>query len=304
VQVIHGSETLDRRPMPVITIGNFDGVHLGHRALIDRTRAMADALSVPAGVLTFDPAPQQVLRPESASPRIQSLAQRIEALARTGLDLVVVEPFDRELASLTAETFADRILAERLGVSGLALGYDFRFGQARAGSVETLRERLQVPIEQLSAVLLDDEPVSSSRIRRALLAGEVGLASRCLGRLHAVRGTVMAGDRRGRTLGFPTANLRQLEGLAPARGVYATWAWHGGQRHRAVANLGVRPTVDGVDAVDVVLEVHLLDFTGDLYGATLDVEFAAYIRGEQAFSDLDALRAQIARDAQAAREQL
>lgn len=301
MQVVHGSETLEQRPKPVITIGNFDGVHVGHRALIERTRAMAERMSVPSGALTFHPTPQEVLRPDSAAPRIQSLAQRIEMLAATGLDYLVVEPFSLDVAALTAEDFAHRILKARLGVRGLALGYDFRFGRGRAGAVDTLKACLDVPIEHQAAVELDGRPVSSSRVRQAVRVGDVALAGRCLGRPHAVRGAVVAGEQRGRKLGFPTANLREIEGLAPARGVYATWAWAEGVRHRAVANLGVRPTVDGVDAVDVVLEVHLLDFAGDLYGASVMVEFVELLRGETAFPDLDALRAQISRDTEAAR---
>lgn len=304
MQVVQGSETLSQRPMPVVTIGNFDGVHLGHRALIDRTRALAERLSAPAGVLTFHPAPQQVLRPGSAAPRIQSLEQKLEALAHAGLDLVIVEPFDRTLAGLDAETFANRILAERMGVRGLVLGHDFRFGRAREGSLETLQRCLEVPVEHQEAIELDGQPISSSRIRRAILANDVRAASRCLGRPHAVRGVVVAGDQRGRTIGFPTANLRELEGLPPARGVYATWAWVGETRHPAVANLGVRPTVDGSEAVRVILEVHLLDFSGDLYGQSLTVEFVDFIRGERAFDGLESLTAQISRDAEVARERL
>ncbi|MEM6929979.1 MAG: bifunctional riboflavin kinase/FAD synthetase [Myxococcota bacterium] len=304
MRVVHGSETLSQRPMPVVTIGNFDGVHLGHRALIDRTRALAERLSAPAAVLTFDPAPQQVLRPDSAAPRIQSLEQKLEALATTGLDLVVVEPFTHELAGLDAEAFATRILAERIGVRGLALGHDFRFGKSRAGSIETLERCLDVPIEHQAAIELDGVPVSSSRIRRALQEGDVASAATCLGRQHAVRGSVVAGDQRGRTIGFPTANLRQVEGLPPARGVYATRAWLDGEARPSVANLGVRPTVDGEDAEQVVLEVHLLDFTGDLYGRTITVEFVDFIRGERAFDGLGSLKDQIARDAEAARARL
>ncbi len=299
MRVIHGSETLSEPPGPVVTIGNFDGVHLGHRALIDRTRSLAEQRSAPAGVLTFHPAPQQLLRPETAAPRIQSLEQKLETLAATGLDLVVVEPFDHDLAALDAETFARRILGERMGVRGLALGHDFRFGRAREGSIETLTSCLEVPVEHQDAVQLDGEPISSSRIRRAVLSGDVNTAMRCLGRPHTVRGVVVTGDQRGRTIGFPTANLRELEGLAPAQGVYATRVWVGDQRYASVTNLGVRPTVDGTD---VVLEVHVLDFSGDLYGAALTVEFVDFLRGERAFDGLEALKAQIARDAEAARE--
>ena len=301
MRVVHGSESLSMPPGPVVTIGNFDGVHLGHRALIERTRAMADRVGAPAGVLTFDPAPQQVLRPDAAAPRIQSLAQRLDQLSTTGLDLVIVEPFTRALAGATAEAFATRILAERIGVRGLALGHDFRFGRSREGSLSTLRECLDVPMEHQEAVQLDGEPISSSRIRTALREGQVSEAQRCLGRPHAVRGTVVEGEQRGRTLGFPTANLEQLEGLAPARGVYATQAVHEGSRWPAVANLGVRPTVDGRG---VVLEVHLLDFSGDLYGSELTVEFVEFLRSERSFPDLTALREQIAIDAEAARARL
>lgn len=302
MQVVHGTETLSSRPSPVITIGNFDGVHLGHRALIERTRSLADRLGVPAGVLTFDPAPQQVLRPHKAPDRIQSLEQRLETLSTTGVAFTFVEPFTHELAALTAEAFAERILVERIGVRGLVLGHDFRFGKGRSGTIETLQAFLDVPVEHQSAIALHGTTISSSRIRSALAAGDVAQAAACLGRPHEVRGPVVHGDRRGRTLGFPTANVRDIEGLAPAHGVYATFAVIEGRAHPAVANLGIRPTV-GADPAPV-LEVHVLDFAGDLYDAPLTVQFVDFLRGERRFSDLDALKRQIVADAEAARARL
>lgn len=309
MKVVHGTERWDRADgAPVATIGNFDGVHRGHRALIDATRARARAAGAPSVVLTFDPAPRDVLRPGNPIPRIQPLARKLVHLERAGVDAVVIQPFDRDLASLDADTFARRHLGEHLGVSALALGHDFRFGRGRLGDAQLLRDALGVPVDEIPALTDDHGPVSSSRIRAAIGAGDVALAGSLLGRPHEVVGPVVEGDRRGRTIGFPTANVAtDGGGLCPAPGVYAVIAdVAGGSQpgvvvggpHPGVANLGVRPTFDGHG---LRLEVHLLDFTGDLYGVTLTVAFVARIRDEQRFDGIDALVAQIHRDVAAAR---
>ncbi|MEQ1507525.1 MAG: bifunctional riboflavin kinase/FAD synthetase [Myxococcota bacterium] len=285
---------------PVVTIGNFDGVHLGHRALIDATRARAAALGAPAVVVTFDPAPRDVLRPDNGIPRIQSLDRKRAHLEAAGLDAMVIQPFDRALAAMTPEAFAARHLGEHLGVRALVVGHDFRFGRARAGSAATLREVLGVPVEEVEARAIagDDAPVSSSRIREALTAGDVAGAARLLGHPHELVGTVIHGDQRGRTIGFPTANLVPEGGLVPPHGVYAVRAEVDGAWRGGVANLGSRPTFDGRT---VRLEVHLFDFAGDLYGRTLVVGLVDRLRGEQKFDGIDALVAQIRADAEAAR---
>lgn len=301
MQVVYGTQHLEAPPRPVLTIGNFDGVHRGHQALIQRTRALADSLGAPPAALTFDPTPREVFRPDDAPARIQALDQRLAHLEAAGLALVIVEPFTEALGAMPPEAFAHSVLAEAIGVQGLALGHDFRFGRGRAGGASLLRELLAVPVEQVEALQHDGAPISSSRIRTALAGGQVAEATALLGRPHEVCGPVIAGDQRGRTLGFPTANLAPLAGLAPRPGVYAARAGVQGARHRAVVNLGRRPTFDGSG---LTLEVHLLDFHGDLYGQQLSVAFVERIRDERRFSGPEELRAAIASDVAIARAHL
>lgn len=298
MQVVRGTRHLEAPLAPVLTIGNFDGVHLGHRALIRDTVALARELGARAAALTFHPSPQEVLRPGSATPRLQSLAQRLHALGTTGLDVVVVEPFDEQLGALTPPEFATTYLLERIGIRGLVLGHDFRFGRGRTGTVDFLREHLPVPVRRVDAVLHDGEPVSSSRIRAALSDGSVGVATGLLGRPHEVEGTVVSGDGRGRELGFPTANLSAVQGLLPANGVYAVRVRIGPAEHAAVANIGTRPTF-GTSGRTV--EIHLLDVHTDLYDRRLTVRFESRLRDEQRFASVDALTSAIQSDVARAR---
>lgn len=281
-------------PGPIVTIGNFDGVHLGHQALIAEARARSRATGAPTCVLTFEPAPRDVLRPDNDVPRIQSLADKIDTLGRHGVDHVVVERFDLELAAREPGWFADEILGRRLRCSGLVLGWDFRFGRKRLGTADHLRAWLDVPVDEVSAVTLEGTVVSSSRIRQLVRAGEVAEAARLLTRPHRLRGEVVRGDRRGRQLGFPTANVAVETPLQPARGVYAVRL----DGRAAVANLGVRPTFEGGATV---LEVHVLDVDEDLYGTQVAVDLVARIRDERAFTGADALAAQIRVDVADAR---
>ncbi|MCB9672032.1 MAG: riboflavin biosynthesis protein RibF [Alphaproteobacteria bacterium] len=275
----------------VVTIGNFDGVHLGHRALLDRARALDRG---PVLAYTFHPAPRDVLRPDNGIQRIQRLEDRVATLLEAGADTVVVEPFDLAFAALSPEDFAHGILRDRLRATAVVVGWDFRFGRGRQGTAEGLAELLEVPVEQVAAVEHGGEPVSSSRIRELLLAGDVAAAAVLLARPHAIVGTVVRGDARGRELGFPTANLDVTTPLVPADGVYAVTC----DGRPAVANLGARPTFAGASRS---VEVHVLDFDGDLYGREVTVAFHARIRGERAFAGRDALVARIAEDIAEAR---
>lgn len=286
-------------PPTVVTVGNFDGVHLGHRALIDRTRALAGEHGARAVAFTFDPAPRDVLRPGNAIPRIQRLSDRLELLLACGVDHVVVEPFDLDYARHDAAWFAREVLGARLRAAAVVVGWDFRFGKGRDGNVETLRAELGAPVEQVGALELDGAVVSSSRVREALASGRVDEAARLLGRPHRVVGEVVAGHARGRDLGFPTANVSPQTPLVPAPGVYAIRATAGGAHALpGVANLGSRPTFGGGPPT---LEVHLLDWSGDLYGAEVGVDFVARLRDERRFPTADALREQIGADVRAAR---
>jgi riboflavin kinase / FMN adenylyltransferase len=302
-------DQIDSRPT-VVTPGNHDGVHLGHRALLAAAReaaeASADSLAVLA--LTFDPHPLHLTAPERAPALLTSLPRRVELLRAAGADRVVVQQFDRHFSSLSPSQFVQEILVDRLRARVMVVGNDFRFGAQRAGDVAMLSELAAphgITVKTVAAVTLDGAPVSSSRVRALLMQGEVEHAARLLTRVHELERRVLHGHQRGRTIGFPTANLELSGLLAPADGVYAVSVRVlDGElsQHRllGVANLGVRPTVSGGRS----MEVHVLDFAGDLYDRTLRIGFVARLRGEQKFAGLDALKAQIARDVEAARNAL
>lgn len=288
-------------PSFAVAIGNFDGVHRGHRAVVDRLVARAGALGAVPAVFTFDPAPTAVLAPERHQPRLLPLPDRVQRLFEAGVEVVVVEPFTRAWAAHPAEWFADVVLAQRLRARAVIVGHDFRFGAGRAGDAAMLRARLPgVEIEEIAALTDGGAPISSSRVRRLVAEGAVEEAARLLGRPHVLSGTVVKGDQRGRTLGFPTANVLAETELLPAHGVYAVRARidDAPEARPAVMNLGLRPTVDGRR---LSIEVHLFDFAGDLYGRTMRVDVVERIREERRFDGLDALVAQIRADADAAR---
>lgn len=288
-----------------MTPGNHDGVHLGHRALLEAAREEAAPRDLSVTVLTFDPHPTQVLVPEKAPPLLTTLERRLELLRGLGADHVEVLRFDRARARQAPEDFVREVLVERLGARGVVVGPDFRFGRGAAGDarlLETMGPEHGFGVREVGPVQLEGAPVSSTRIRRALAAGDVALAGRLLGRVHDVDGTVIEGDRRGRTIGFPTANLDCDPVLLPEDGVYAVVGRPEGaaERRLGVANLGVRPTF----AAGRSVEVHFFDFDGDLYGTKVRLGFVARLRGERKFDGLEALKAQIDADARAAREVL
>jgi riboflavin kinase / FMN adenylyltransferase len=303
------------RPGTVVTPGNHDGVHLGHRALVDEARRVADESPPPLRVvaLTFDPHPLQFVAPERAPALLTTVERRAELLRDAGADEVVVQRFDRAFSELSPEAFVDRILVGELRARAVVVGADFRFGAQRAGDVAML-DRLAAErgmgVTIVQPVTLDGVTVSSSEVRAAVSRGEVEQAARMLTRVHELTRGVLHGAKRGRTIGFPTANLELTGLLAPADGVYAvavrildddaSQPSFSSVRHFGVANLGVRPTVAGGRS----LEVHLLDFEGDLYERSVRVGFVARLRGETKFPDLAALRAQIARDVEAGRRVL
>ena len=286
---------------PVVLIGNFDGVHRGHRELIATARRLArDVGASTILAYTFHPAPRDVLRPGNDVPRIQRLEDRVQLLLDSGVDHVVVEPFDLDFAGQTARWFAEEVLTNRLGAEGVVIGWDFRFGRGRSGGIDDLRDVLKVPVQQVAAVSDAGGVLSSSRVRMAVRAGEVRDAGAVLGRPHQVVGTVVRGDGRGRALGFATANIAPITALMPAAGVYAVTVDVGdGHARPGVANVGVRPTV-GLGSTP--LEVHLLDWSGDLYGATVRVGLVERLRDECRFDSLADLVAQIGCDVARARE--
>lgn len=306
MRVVRHLERVSPRLGPVVlTLGNFDGVHRGHEAIIGRAVAEARSRGATAAVLTFHPHPVAVLAPERASPRIQSLHGRLERFRLLGVDLAVVRRFTPAFAAIGAEAFVTDFLLPRLGVVHVVVGHNVSFGRRREGTVETLRTlgaRHGFGVEDVGPVTAGGAEVSSTALRRVLAAGDVAQAAELLGRWHVLRGRVVDGDRRGRTIGFPTANLHLKPGiLLPPDGVYAVRARIDGAPRPAVMNVGVRPTFGGLRRT---LEVHVLDFDGDLYGRWLPVELIARLRGEQRFAGIDALRAQIAADVTQARDVL
>ena len=276
---------------------------MGHRHLLGKVVRRARSLGVPACIYTFDPPPRVVLAPQQHKPRVLSWPEKVRLLGQVGIDHVVVERFTRAFAQHPPQWFVEEILARRFAPTEMVVGYDFRFGKARAGGADLVRTLLpDLPLEQVNAEELGGRVVSSSRIRELVGEGDVGEAAVLLGRCHAVEGTVVAGAGRGRTLGYATANLQSDAELLPAPGVYAVRVRvDGGDWLDGVANLGYRPTFNGRT---FKVEVHVLDFAADLYGRGLQVAFVQRVRPEQRFADRDALVAQIRRDADAARDRL
>lgn len=287
----------------VLILGNFDGVHLGHQGALRFARGQAQALGLPVGVLVFEPHPRQFFAPQAPPFRLQSRQQRLRALAEHGLDAVVELKFDHEFAAQTPQAFAETVLQQRFRAHTVIVGPDFRFGAGRQGNVANLTDlgrRLSFSV--LTAPLLAEgaEKISSSRIRAALQAGEMAQAQRWLGRPWAIEGLVVRGAQRGRSIGFPTANVAMGAYQRPAFGVYAVKIRiAGGPALLGVANLGFKPTV-ALDQ-EPLLEAHIFDFSGDIYGRGIEVELVRYLRTEQRFESFNALKEQIARDARAAR---
>lgn len=289
-------------PQPVVTIGNFDGVHRGHHSLLGRLRERAEEVGAPSCVYTFEPPPRVLLAPKQRSPRIMPWTEKIRLLGEAGIEQVVVERFTRAFAQHPPAWFLHEILQRRLRARALVVGYDFRFGRARGGSVGFLRQTApELPVDQVRPFQDGDDTISSSAIRALVSAGDVERAAHFLGRPHTITGTVTHGAKRGRTLGFPTANVQTDDELLPTAGVYVVQArlnrrggWLPG-----VANLGVRPTF--VQSGRFLVEVHLLDFSGNLYGDEMQVRFVGRLRDEQQFAGPDALLLQLRQDIAAAR---
>jgi riboflavin kinase/FMN adenylyltransferase len=292
-------------PSPAVTVGNFDGVHRGHQALVAAAAEEAARARGTTVVLTFDPHPLRVIDPARAPSTLMTPAQKAEILDALGVDVLAVVPFTPGRAAQSAEEFVREMLAGTLGARTVVVGEGFRFGHGRAGDAALLTRlgaALGFAVRSMPPVLHESTPISSSRIREALAEGRVDVAREMLGRSFFVDGRVVKGDGRGRTLGVPTANLGVVNETLPALGVYAGWVRrlepHPAGRWPAVANLGRRPTFEGRDTT---VEAHVLDREEDLYGASLRLEFVARLRGERAFSGPSALVEQIRRDIEAAR---
>jgi riboflavin kinase / FMN adenylyltransferase len=287
----------------IMAMGNFDGVHQGHRALFAHARVRADKLGVAAGALTFDPHPTRVVRPDAAPQLLMTLEERLACMADCGLDVALVLRFDQTLAATDATSFARDSLRSTLGIGAVVVGEAFRFGKGGRGGATELRTGLggDDRVDVVPSVRVGALVVSSTSIRQALAAGDVQAASLLLGRPYELGGPVVRGDARGRTIGFPTANIHSGRECVPAFGVYPVRATVDGVTHDGVCNLGMRPTVGGTERR---IEVHLLDHNADLYGKHMSIRFLNRLRPEQKFDGVSALQAQIARDAEGARAAL
>jgi len=296
-----GSYPLDA-PRSAVTIGVYDGVHVGHRHVLAQLRRTAARRGVPTAIVTFDPHPASVVAPDRAPSLLTSVERRLELLGELGIDRCVVLGFDEDVATEPPADFVERVLVRELRAEAVVVGEDFRFGHDRAGDVALLREVAAgggFDVEPVALDAADGKPISSSRIREALADGDVAVAATMLGRPHEVEGVVVRGDGRGRTLGYPTANLRVDAGLAiPAIGIYAgTWTRPSGEAVVAAISIGRRPTFyeDG----DVLVEAHLCDFDAELYSERGRLSFVARLRGEERFDSASALVRQIALDIKA-----
>jgi riboflavin kinase/FMN adenylyltransferase len=309
VEYIRGLQGLkEKHRGAAITVGSFDGIHLGHGALIAATCGIAKQLAKPAMMLTFEPLPREYLSAQDPPARLTDFRERWRVLERSDLHYVCVLRFDEKLRQLSGEQFVD-LLKTRFGASAVVVGQDFRFGRGGAGSITLLRAAADAgafELELVPSVCIEDVRVSSSAVRAALGAGDFGRARDLLGRPYSMRGRVVSGEQLGRRLGYPTANIRMRRRKLPMTGIYAVRvrgvdAAHPQAAHAGVASLGFRPTVDGTEPL---LETHVFDFNGALYGTELDVEFVAKIRDEEKFASLDALVQQMHRDAAEARRLL
>ena len=297
MKIFHGTENANIQKPTVLTLGVFDGLHLGHQRIMQTVVERAKAVSAVPTAITFDPHPRAVLHPESAPPLLQTLDQRLANLELLGIEQTIVIPFDREFASQPAEDFLHEIIHDRLHAKEVYLGKGFAFGKERGGNIELLKKmsgELGFHADEVEEVRLRGHRISSSRIREMLAAGRVNLTRRMLGRPYGVEGVIIRGNRRGHTIGFPTANLKPHNRVIPKFGVYATATLVDGTWRRSITNIGVRPTFEN-DA-EPSIETYLFDFDEDLYGDVLRVRFLHRIRDEVKFKGIDELKAQIEKD--------
>jgi riboflavin kinase/FMN adenylyltransferase len=287
----------------MISIGNFDGVHRGHQKMIQTLVHHARTRQLSAMVFTFDPHPIHLLRPEHAPPELMKIEDRAAILEQLGVECVIAWPTDHDLLNLSPQEFFQQILCDQLKAQGLVEGPNFYFGKDRAGDVkllQTLCEQAGMFFKVVEPSMCDTRMISSSEIRKAIQAGEVDLAAQMLGRLYQITGTVEHGEARGRGLGFPTANLAGVQTLLPGEGVYSGFGITGGDRYPAAIHLGGNPTFQDAETK---VEVHLLGFSGEIYGQDLQVEFLQKLRGIQTFPDVTALKSQLAIDIESAKKQ-
>ncbi len=302
MKIFHGSENANIQKPTVLTLGVFDGLHLGHQRIMQTVVERANAAGAVATAITFDPHPRAVLHPASAPPLLQTLDQRLANFEVLGIEQAIVIPFTSEFAAQPAERFLSEMIHDRLHAKEVYLGRGFAFGKDRGGNIDLLRKKsaeLGFVADEVEEVQIRGQRISSSTIRQLLAEGRVNLARRMLGRPYGVEGVIIRGNRRGHTIGFPTANLKPHNRVIPRFGVYATATLIEGTWRKSITNIGVRPTFEN-DA-DPSIETYIFDFDGELYGDVLRVRFLHRIRDERKFSGIDELKAQIERDTRRAR---
>jgi len=297
MKIFHGTENANILRPTVLTLGVFDGLHIGHQQIMKKVAERAKAVGAAATVMTFDPHPRAVLYPESAPPLLQTLDQRLANFEILGIEQAIIIPFDLDFAAIEAEEFLTDIVYERLQAKEVYLGKGFAFGKRRAGNIDLLRKlsgELGFFADEVDEVTLRGRRVSSSAIRKLLSTGHVNLARRMLGRPYGVEGVIERGAQRGRTIGFPTANLKPHNRVIPKFGVYATATLVEGSWRRSITNIGVRPTFENDNEPSI--ETYIFDLDQDLYGDVLRVRFLHRIRDERKFNGIDELTAQIKKD--------
>ncbi|GLI35014.1 MAG: bifunctional riboflavin kinase/FAD synthetase [Deltaproteobacteria bacterium] len=304
MEIIVGTDNIKRSlKNPVITIGNFDGVHYGHQVLFQQVKDWAREIDGESVVMTFNPHPLEVLFPGKGPACITPHEQKLELIAACGIDVTIVIPFDKEFAKISAHDFVKKILVDKIGVKAVVVGYDYRFGRNRQGDIELLQkmgEEYGFEVKTLSGIRMAETVVSSTAIRQLIKEGEIKEANRLLGHVYEISGTVITGRQRGgRLLGFPTANIKMSCQAPPRPGVYVVKALVDGKIYGGAANLGYNPTFGDTP---FTLEVHILDFNQDIYGAPITVRFLERLRDEKCFTDLQELSAQIRADVEKARE--
>ena len=302
MKIFHGTDNANIAKPTVLTLGVFDGLHLGHQQIMRTVVERAAAIDAVPTAITFDPHPRAVLHPDTAPPMLQTLDQRLANFEVLGIEQAIVIPFSMEFSQQPAEVFLTNIVRDRLHAREVYLGKGFAFGRGRGGNIDLLRKMsigLGFVADEVDEVKLRGQRISSSRIRKLLAEGRVNLARRMLGRPYGVEGVIIRGAQRGRTIGFPTANLKPQNRVVPKFGVYATAALIDGAWRKSITNIGVRPTFES--EADPSIETYIFDFDGDLYGDVLRVRFLHRIRDERKFNGIDELKAQIEADTRRAR---
>jgi len=302
MQVFESLDIAEQFANPILTIGSYDGLHVGHKKIIDRVREKALAINGTAVLMTFDPHPLRVIRPDKVVGMVTPVYLKKKLIEEAGIDVLFVLPFNDEFRLITPEEFVRRILVETLAIKGLIVGYDFKFGRQGKGTIDDLRTlsgRYGYSFEVQSPITLDGEKVGSNRIRKMIAEGEVEKAGRHLGRPYMIEGLVVPGEARGRSIGFPTVNLQTEFELVPKRGVYITSVRIDGVERPAVTNIGYNPTFDGTRRT---IETHILDFSGDLYGKGAALYFLQRVRDEVKFRSVDELKTRIGADVRMARD--